>query len=143
MKKQKKQANINLERLAGGAFAEKLNDALLEVAENIQNPNTDATAKRAINISIKFAPNKNRQLVNATIAVTTKLAATEEIDTQMIMGLNMKSGRVEIAEIDRAGGQMSIFNEEPDEEQEADAFALVNKITGEVYEADGQKAAQS
>ena len=41
MKKQKVQAKINLEALAGGAFAEKLNEALMQVAENIQNPNTD------------------------------------------------------------------------------------------------------
>lgn len=42
MKKQKVQAKINLEALAGGAFAEKLNEALMQVAENIQNPNTEA-----------------------------------------------------------------------------------------------------
>lgn len=35
MKKQKVQAKINLEALAGGAFAEKLNEALMQVAENI------------------------------------------------------------------------------------------------------------
>lgn len=46
MKKQKVQAKINLETLAGGAFAEKLNEALMQVAENIQNPNTEATTKR-------------------------------------------------------------------------------------------------
>jgi hypothetical protein len=33
MKKQKVQAKINLEALAGGAFAEKLNEALMQVAE--------------------------------------------------------------------------------------------------------------
>lgn len=32
MKKQKVQAKINLEALAGGAFAEKLNEALMQVA---------------------------------------------------------------------------------------------------------------
>lgn len=51
MKKQKVQAKINLETLAGGAFAEKLNEALMQVAENIQNPNTDATTKRQIEIA--------------------------------------------------------------------------------------------
>lgn len=40
MKKTSVQSNINLEALAGGAFAEKLNEALMQVAENIQNPNT-------------------------------------------------------------------------------------------------------
>lgn len=40
---------INIENFADGAFSEKLNDALIKVAENIQDPNTDPTAKRAIN----------------------------------------------------------------------------------------------
>lgn len=56
MKKQKVQAKINLETLAGGAFAEKLNEALMQVAENIQNPNTEATTKRQITVNIKFTP---------------------------------------------------------------------------------------
>lgn len=44
MKKQKVQAKINLETLAGGAFAEKLNEALMQVATPaaapapVQNP---------------------------------------------------------------------------------------------------------
>lgn len=108
MKKQKTEAKINLEALAGGAFAEKLNEALIQVADNIQNPNTEATTKRQINVTIKFAPNKTRQLVNTQIAVTTKLAATEAIDTQMIMGVNMRTGQLEIAEYDgQIRGQMS------------------------------------
>lgn len=93
MKKQKVQAKINLEALAGGAFAEKLNEALMQVAENIQNPNTEATTKRQITVNIKFTPNKTRQMVGTQIAVTTKLAATEAIDTQMVMGVNMRTGQ--------------------------------------------------
>ncbi len=109
MKKQTVQASIDLASFAGGAFAEKLNEALMQVAENIQNPNTDATTKRQIQIVLKFAPNKTRQLVSTQIAVTTKLAATEAIDTQMIMGVNMRTGQIEIAEYDgRIKGQMTL-----------------------------------
>lgn len=114
------QNSINLEKLAGGAFAEKLNEALMQVAENIQNPNTDATTKRGISINIKFTPNKTRQLVGTQISVTTKLAATEAIDTQMIMGVNMRTGEIEIAEYDgQIRGQMSFADyAQPDEEPE-------------------------
>lgn len=129
MKKQKVTSQINLERLAGGAFAEKLNEALMQVAENIQNPNTEATTKRQINIAIKFAPNKSRQVINTQISVTTKLAATEAIDTQMVMGVNMRTGQIEIAEYDgQIRGQMNLSDfadedrqqEEPAGQQEAD-----------------------
>lgn len=37
-------------------------EALMQVAENIQNPNTEATTKRQINIAIKFAPRKKTPL---------------------------------------------------------------------------------
>lgn len=70
------------------------------MAENIQNPNTEATTKRQITVNIKFTPNKTRQMVGTQIAVTTKLAATEAIDTQMVMGVNMRTGQIEIAEYD-------------------------------------------
>lgn len=121
MAKQKVTSQINLERLAGGAFAEKLNEALMQVAENIQNPNTEATTKRQINIAIKFAPNKSRQVINTQISVTTKLAATEAIDTQMVMGVNMRTGQIEIAEYDgQIRGQMNLsdFAEEETQQKE-------------------------
>ena len=121
MAKRKVQSQINLERLAGGAFAEKLNEALMQVAENIQNPNTEATTKRQINIAIKFAPNKSRQVINTQISVTTKLAATEAIDTQMVMGVNMRTGQIEIAEYDgQIRGQMNLsdFTEEEPQQKE-------------------------
>lgn len=118
MKKKKVHSTINLEKMAGGAFAEKLNEALAQVAENIINPNTAATAKRGITVNIKFAPSKTRQLVSTSISVTTKLAATEAIDAQMVMGMNMRTGEIEIAEYGgQIDGQMTIQDyEQPDEE---------------------------
>lgn len=116
MKKQKTQNHINLETLAGGAFAEKLDKALVEVAENIQDPNTEATAKRTITITLKFSPNKTRQLVGTSIAITSKLAATEAIDTQIVMGTNLKTGAVELAEYDGMLEQLPMFSTAEDEE---------------------------
>ena len=114
MKQQKVKSTINLETLAGGAFAEKLNEALAQVAENIQNPNTDPTAKRGISVAIKFTPNKTRQMASATISVQTKLAPTEAIDTQVVMGVNMRTGEIEIAEYDgQVRGQMNFKDYEP------------------------------
>ena len=109
MKNRAVQNYINLETLAGGAFAEKLNEALMEVAKNIQNQNTEATAKRGITVNIKFSPDKKRQMVSTTISVATKLAPTESIDTQIIVGTDIRSGDVEIAEYDgQIRGQISI-----------------------------------
>ncbi len=124
MKNKKQQNHINVETLAGGAFTEKLNAALHQVAKNIQDPNTAATAKRGITINIKFVPQKNRNVVNTSISVTTKLAESEEIDTQMMMGVNVKTGNVEISECynGQIAGQMSLMDDmdEIDDEQTDD-----------------------
>ena len=131
MKKTTVQSNINLETLAGGAFAEKLNEALMQVAENIQNPNTEATTKRQIQITLKFAPNKTRQL-----------AATEAIDTQMIMGVNMRTGQIEIAEYDgQIRGQMS-FNDLQTQEQPAEPAQATAPAANETQPAAGAEEQQ-
>ena len=129
-KKQAVKSSVDLNTLCGGAFAEKVNEALVQVGENIQNMNTDATKKRKITITLTFAPNKTRQLVSTQIGVTTTLAATEAIDTQMIMGVNMRTGQLEIAEYDgQIRGQMSFDDlaeskeDEPQEAQEPESLS--------------------
>ena len=143
MPKQTVQSNINLESLAGGAFAEKLNEALMQVAENIQNPNTEATTKRQIQILLKFAPNKTRQLVSTQISVTTKLAATEAIDTQMMMGVNMRTGQSEIAEYDgQIRGQMSLSDLQKPAEERPEPVQQATAETKEAEPAAGEPEAQ-
>ena len=93
MKKQKVQAKINLEALAGGAFAEKLNEALMQVAENIQNPNTEATTKRQITVNIKFTPNKTRQMVGTQIAVTTRPSRSKRPLSPLWWTISRKAAR--------------------------------------------------
>ena len=107
----------------------------MQVAENIQNPNTDATAKRGITVNIKFAPHKSRQMVSTSISVQTKLAATEAIETQIAMGVNMRTGEIELAEYDGSiPGQMSMFNAEQSEEPEP----LADNTEGEQTQPTGK-----
>lgn len=107
-----------------------------------RNPNTEATTKRQIQITLKFAPNKTRQLVSTQIAVTTKLAATEAIDTQMIMGINMRTGQIEIAEYDgQIRGQMS-FNDLQAQEQPAEPAQATTPAANETQPAAGAEEQQ-
>lgn len=55
--------HIDLETFANGSFTAQVNRAIEEVAENIQNPNTDATAARKIVVTIGFKPNAERNFV--------------------------------------------------------------------------------
>ena len=55
--------HIDMEKFANGAFTEQINRELKKVTENIQDPNTDATAKRRITVVIEFKPNEARNFV--------------------------------------------------------------------------------
>ena len=131
---------INLEAMAGGALAEKINQAMEEVARNIQNPNTNPTAKREITVKIKFSPNKSRNVSNTSIAVSTKLAPTEAIDTQISMGIDLRTGELQIAEWGGViPGQMTIDEYQEDrkaaaEEDRKDPDPDVNEETGGILE---------
>lgn len=131
---------INLETMAGGALAEKINQAMEEVARNIQNPNTNPTTKREITVKIKFSPNKSRNVSNTSIAVSTKLAPTEAIDTQISMGIDLRTGELQIAEWGGViPGQMTIDEYQEDrkaaaEEDRKDPDPDVNEETGEILE---------
>lgn len=163
MKKQG--TGICLETLAGGALAEKVDDALMQVVENIQNPNTEAKIKRRVTIAIDFAPGKTRQVANVKISVTTKLAPAEAIDTQMLMGYDIRTGELGVSEIgDQISGQMNLADfSQPGEEADRAAGQPAGKPldlknrqqgfdweTGEIHESGesenivdiGQRAAQ-
>lgn len=55
--------HMNMEEFANGAFTSQINRELEKVTENIQDPNTDATAKRRITVVIEFKPNDARNFV--------------------------------------------------------------------------------
>lgn len=98
-----------------------------KLAEYFETVPHKTTTKRQITVNIKFTPNKTRQMVGTQITVTTKLAATEAIDTQMVMGVNIRTGQIEIAEYDgQIRGQMDLSDftdadqdQEPEETQAA------------------------
>lgn len=65
--KEKQMKPINMEEFAGGAFSAQINRELRKATENIQDPNTDATAKRRITVVIEFKPNEGRDFVTTGV----------------------------------------------------------------------------
>lgn len=129
--------HINLEEFANGAFTQQINRELQKVTENIQDPNTEATAKRRINVAIEFKPNESRNFVTTGVQAKSTLAPALGAVTAMNMGKNLKTGEVEAVEIgNQIPGQMSIADVEPPEEQEkaSQTVQTVDPSTGEIYE---------
>lgn len=82
---------INMEEFANGAFSSQINRELKKVTENIQDPNTDATVKRRITITIDFKPNENRDFVTTSVQAKSSLAPALGAVTAMNMGKNLKT----------------------------------------------------
>lgn len=126
--------HINLEQFAGGAFTAQINRELKKVAENIQDPNTDATAKRKITVVMEFKPNEARDFVTTGVQAKATLAPALGAVTAFNVGTDLKTGEVQAAEIGKQlPGQMAMVLEDTSEEEDT-MVRTVDPPTGEIYE---------
>ena len=128
--------HIDLEKFASGAFSAQVNRELEKVTQNIQDPNTDATAVRKITVTISLKPNDNRNFVATGVQAKSTLAPALGAVTAIAMGKDIKTGEVDAVEIgDQIPGQMSIGQiEESAEEEKPETVKTVDPSTGEIYE---------
>lgn len=113
--------DLSLDRLAGGALAEKLNIELRKMAENIKDPNTKADAVRTVTVTIKVKPDEKRQVGQTDIGVKSTLAPSRGIPASFIFDFAV-DGKAVIKEL--------ITN---------DPNQLVVNNDGDVATADGKK----
>lgn len=125
--------HVNLETLANGAFSVQVNRAIEEVAENIQNPNTEASAARKITVVITLKPNKDRSFVATSVQTKTALAPALGIATALNMGKDLRTGEVEVAEVimGQIPGQMTIEDMQTVQRETDRPF---DEDTGEILE---------
>lgn len=130
--------HFNMEEFANGAFTEQINRELKKVTENIQDPNTEAVAKRRINIVIEFKPNEARNFVTTGVQAKSTLAPALGAVTAISMGKNIKTGEVDAVEIgSQIPGQMNIKDVEEKEDHSGENTGMVQTVdpaTGEIYE---------
>lgn len=86
--------NIDLENLAGGELAEKFEDAIKKVIENMRDPNTPYKTKRGITIKLTLEQTEDRDDVSIDGQVETKLAPVKGIKTRMTIGKDLRTGEL-------------------------------------------------
>jgi len=77
---------ISLDTLNQGAAVERFNMALQEVLNNIQDPNTNPKAPRAVTLKCTFKPDEDRGLANIIVDVVPKLAPIAPFGVRVFMG---------------------------------------------------------
>lgn len=65
---------INLDTFASGALAERANQAILKVLENIKDPNTDHKIKRKVTLELTFVSDEAREMTQVSVVAKTKTA---------------------------------------------------------------------
>lgn len=77
---------ITLENLAGGAAAERFTQAMRDLVENVQDPNTNAKAKRRVVLTVTVSPTEDREAGALTFDIQAKLAPPKPHSGLIYMG---------------------------------------------------------
>lgn len=102
---------ISLDSLCGGALLERFSLAMSQIGRNIVDPNTDPEKARSITIKITFKPDKSRRSLKTSIATNISMAPPVADETLMLVGQDLKTGRIEVSEYGNAGQAMAVVGE--------------------------------
>lgn len=72
--------------MKGGAVVELADLKMAELIKNIMDPNTEATAKRGLDIKVKIIPSEDREYVTMEAEVIPKPAPNAPISTGAMVG---------------------------------------------------------
>ncbi len=92
-----------------GAIMERVDYEMGKVLENILDPNTKATAKRKIAVSLDLVPSADRRTIVVQATAKSALCATEPITTSLFITSQPSTGELVVAEMTpQVPGQYSL-----------------------------------
>lgn len=92
-----------------GAIMERVDYEMERVINNILDPNTKATAKRKINITLELVPDANRKVITVLTTAKSALCPTEPITTSLYITSKVSTGEMMVAEMTpQIPGQMDL-----------------------------------
>lgn len=100
---------ISLATIRRGSAVEMVDDAIQKIMENIVDPNTDATAKRKVTLTLSFVPTNERDSAAVGISVRSSLAPQAAVETTAFIS-HTRDG---VACVEYDPNQIGLF-EEPD-----------------------------
>lgn len=99
---------VTLDTIGGGALNELFSAELSRILSNITDPNTDTATKRVMTLTVKFKPNRDRDVADVELTCSSKLAGIMTVQTQLFMG--KKNGKLIAVENDPR--QTNLFDRE-------------------------------
>lgn len=96
-----------------GAILERVDYEMEKVLQNILDPNTKATAKRKIAVTLEIVPSADRTTITVNTVAKSTLCPTEPITTSLCITTQPSTGEMMVAEmVPNIPGQTDIFGGE-------------------------------
>ncbi|MCW6665431.1 hypothetical protein NHG32_07015 [Aerococcaceae bacterium NML191219] len=132
--------NMDVTSLAFGEAGERINAEMQKIAQNILDLNTEATKARKLVIEVEFKPNANRDALETSVQVTSKLVKQEKAVTTMLIGQDYKTGAIEMNEL-KSGTPGQMFFDPEDSQLKDDKGQAVEEIEkGKIIDYNKKKA---
>ncbi len=129
---------ISFDQLCGGAALERFNLAMAQIAKNIMDPNTDPKKARTLTIKLTFKPDEGRKCVSTSVAANVSLAPPIADETVLLIGKDLRTGRIEVNEYGDKSQTISVAGESLPVRAEVMSTAPVPRsfdpATGEIIE---------
>lgn len=114
--------------MARGAFEERVDYEMDKVIQNILDPNTKATAKRKITLTIELTPDDERRTIGVQVTAKSTLAATNPVATALYVTSD-GNGELVVAEmVPQVPGQMNMDGTQTVEARQGVALNAVVEI---------------
>ena len=96
-----------------GAILERVDYEMGRVLNNVLDPNTKATGKRKITVSLELTPSADRTTITVHTTAKSTLVATEPITTSLFVTNQPGTGELVVAEmVPQIPGQLSLDGSE-------------------------------
>lgn len=101
-----------LDALMSGALQERFGSALREVLANVRDPNTSATVKRSITLTITIAPSAGRDVAEMSVQTKTKLAPPDAASSTIYLAYGDDGSVTATEKLDQVPGQINMAGDE-------------------------------
>ena len=94
-----KRTEKSILEMARGGFLERVDYEMAKILANIMDPNTKATGKRKLTISMELTPDDDRAVVNVGFTAKSTLVPTNPVGTSLYITGDEATGEVSAVEM--------------------------------------------
>lgn len=99
-------------QMARGAIQERADYEMARVLDNILDPNTEARAKRKLQLTIEFRPDDDRQVIAVSVTAKSALCPTNPVSTSLYITGDERGEATAVEMVQNIPGQTDLFGSE-------------------------------